>query len=1050
MIHYSINPVRLVRHLYRLFFLVVVFTISFVAGSYCQAAFTDHADLLSPEVVYPYGREEIKSVQINLRDIGYDPREIDGLVGPHTRAAVKRFFTDFEGVICCDSFEDLRTVLMLLAAVAPEEPQWKTRILAPGFLQWVVKEQPGFDSRACRIWTTLTPFQLLGFFESYHDQDLLGFERTADYIVSYQLTEADLEKLKSEEDLLGRLKKLADKPFAGRKAFLDAVRDAAAFKDPDDDYSLQSLLQDTSAAATHTLTEDSLSKLKEAPIPEGVIEALAPLQDVEYADQNAFDQAVQPILDDLHGQVSPYRTKILKAAAEGPQVCTLSRESLAELQDDLPAELLTPLKALEGQVFESKKALEASLREIVAQISKDCACPVKTPEELILEKIVCQKGYRITEAIVKQFADKGMPDYLLSLLRQFTDLGIMTPETFTAKLEARLDYLPVSWRNKIDAQVNYRLTEQGLAQLDHAPLSAKTPDALIEWLQTNLLDIDYANKHLFESALQAKLDRLMQGYRETVRQVLENRGPTQLPADVREQLKAELDEKGLPYDPQQLENQVDRLGRDKTAQESALQDEIKTPVDVWKSYGTKITTIARKERLFASDRVNRPMAIDWQGESCGCVLDDLSETTVYGFYPFWLSGNQDDAPPEAFSFSVLSRIGYYAQPVDKNGKLTLNSGWQFESNAAFIKAAHKYRTRVDLVIYGIDWPQLIMNKPHAEIAGALADLVENRDIDVGAWTRFLLTTFPWHWFDSNSKLKSVVGITIDFEGYPADPDAVEAFMGLITALDVKLREANPRYKINIMLPLERIGRDIFSYANLEHMMAGNEGTSLIDSLLVFIDEPTTDSKKTLRRKIENHIRGQARIDVLRKIIPVVTFSGGNPDLKDAEIDTLTDQLKDDIRYSQYNFGGIGFWPVPRMDMKGSQAVEAALQEIFRARHANQNIFKEAATRLCNWVCPHRGYFRIAADIIILLVVVLFIRIAASCKTRLVLEQNKKYFIGLLCILALLVLLVAALLYCDPYYQKMREGNLPLLALVLIVFVLSIWQYRRHVRQRQNP
>ena len=381
----------------------------------------------------------------------------------------------------------------------------------------------------------------------------------------------------------------------------------------------------------------------------------------------------------------------------------------------------------------------------------------------------------------------------------------------------------------------------------------------------------------------------------------------------------------------------------------------------------------------------------------------------------------------------------------------MNSGWQFESNAAFIAKAKKYRTRVDLVIYGIDWPQLTQDMPHAEIAGALADLVETPEIDVGAWTRFLLTTFPWHWFNNYSELKSLVdGITIDFEGYPTDPDAVEAFMELIAALDVKLREVNPKYKINIMLPLERIGRDIFSYANIKQMMAGNEGASRIDSLLVFIDEPTTDSKKVLRQKIEDHIRGQARIDVLRKIIPVVTFSGGNPGLKDAEIDILTDQLKNDIRYSQYNFGGIGFWPVPRMNTQGSQAVYAALRELFRARHANQNIFEEAVTRVCMWVCPHRGYFRIAADIIILLVVVLFIRIAASCKTRFALEQKKTYFVGILFILATLVMLVAALLYCDPYYQKMREGNLPLLALVLIVFASFIWQYRRHVQRGQNP
>ena len=142
--------------------------------------------------------------------------------------------------------------------------------------------------------------------------------------------------------------------------------------------------------------------------------------------------------------------------------------------------------------------------------------------------------------------------------------------------------------------------------------------------------------------------------------------------------------------------------------------------------------------------------------------------------------------------------------------------------------------------------------------------------------------------------------------------------------------------------------------------------------------------------------------------------------------------------------------MPRVDTNGSNAVHMAMQEIFRAPYADQSIFEEAATQICTWVCPQRGYFRFAADIIVVLVAVLILRFAFSCNTRHSFEQNKKYVIGVLLIVAILILLIAALLYCDPYYQKIREGNLPLFVLILMVFVVSIWLYRRHAKRSQNP
>jgi peptidoglycan hydrolase-like protein with peptidoglycan-binding domain len=37
------------------------------------------------------GREAVKSLQTQLRDAGFDPGPIDGVVGPRTRAALQKY-----------------------------------------------------------------------------------------------------------------------------------------------------------------------------------------------------------------------------------------------------------------------------------------------------------------------------------------------------------------------------------------------------------------------------------------------------------------------------------------------------------------------------------------------------------------------------------------------------------------------------------------------------------------------------------------------------------------------------------------------------------------------------------------------------------------------------------------------------------------------------------------------------------------------------------------------------------------------------------------------
>jgi hypothetical protein len=72
----------------------------------CIAAETDCEKLLSKEVYKTLSTEKIKQIQDSLNATGFDPREIDGVIGPHTQAALKQFCVEFENEFRKDSLDD--------------------------------------------------------------------------------------------------------------------------------------------------------------------------------------------------------------------------------------------------------------------------------------------------------------------------------------------------------------------------------------------------------------------------------------------------------------------------------------------------------------------------------------------------------------------------------------------------------------------------------------------------------------------------------------------------------------------------------------------------------------------------------------------------------------------------------------------------------------------------------------------------------------------------------------------------------------------------------
>ena len=110
----------------------------------CIAVENDCEKLLSQEAFKKLDKEKIKTIQLSLVATGYNPKEIDGVIGPHSRAALLKFCADFKNEFRQDSIDSFLATLFLYAAIAKEEPakypEWKKIALSNEFKSWINKQ----------------------------------------------------------------------------------------------------------------------------------------------------------------------------------------------------------------------------------------------------------------------------------------------------------------------------------------------------------------------------------------------------------------------------------------------------------------------------------------------------------------------------------------------------------------------------------------------------------------------------------------------------------------------------------------------------------------------------------------------------------------------------------------------------------------------------------------------------------------------------------------------------------------------------------------------
>lgn len=443
--------------------------------------------------------------------------------------------------------------------------------------------------------------------------------------------------------------------------------------------------------------------------------------------------------------------------------------------------------------------------------------------------------------------------------------------------------------------------------------------------------------------------------------------------------------------------------------------------------------IDKAQKTVSNPQAAREMA-PLQIEDCQCAPErQTDDLTVYGFYPFWLAPTRADAleaeaiaagrlepdetPPQEqtqINFGTFDQIAFYGLEfrADENGKVILKNRerWR-EARQTFVNSAHQFRARADLAFDLRDW----MSWSEGDIDGVVEDITEEmgrfdrlRGFELAHFGEAIPTLFD------RPQPDGVTLIFHDYQGFELGPEEMKTMIRIIKLVYESLPNRD-RLAINVAFDFELVreievnGQVVFEtildkpvfdellelVEERPYVLADEDQTAadfnpasldratarIVDKILLFLERPTTRSKKGLRFRMEQGLfQGELRRQVLRSIIPVLPPAGHKEirtSVKDNDPDQSRppefSQLEDDVVYFKDNFSGIGFWPVPApLSSTAAQAdpviaAETAKINTLIAKHFNVAVlppalamFSGPVERVCTFACPNRAAIGLAA------------------------------------------------------------------------------------------
>jgi hypothetical protein len=458
---------------------------------------------------------------------------------------------------------------------------------------------------------------------------------------------------------------------------------------------------------------------------------------------------------------------------------------------------------------------------------------------------------------------------------------------------------------------------------------------------------------------------------------------------------------------------------------------------------TQITDTALKLHDMAQAK-----RVQWTGDGCGCAPRQ-GVNDVYGFYPFWLAQDAE----QAIDFSQFTRIAYVGAVLNDEGDYSLPPHWN-DQGRHFTRAAFRHGVDVDLVIYRRDWPRLLNLGPEQQeafIRQAATRAVGLADTPMtDRFSRMKAALLPvW-----NEPVHLYSGITVFFDDLPTDKLQADKFRGFfrrfMDRLIAEMQRSGRNYALNLVIPDHLLGEEgtAFDFKDLlDYMESAEDGsrsqergsadkspdaqdrmhykgkTDMSMLLLVLMGEPTSPAKKALRARFDNTevAQGHRRVALLNSVLPVLYHPAGD---KPAPLPKpRKDRLDIDLAYIEWQFGGVGFWPVPM------KLPDPAMDSVTGVLAANQFLEPGNATLspLCSRVCPNRSVVRLLFEVLLLVGAVSLGAYAWICEVR---RLGPKFLLFLWGGGVATLVVGLALLSCDPDLAALRAGNYLFYALIV--------------------
>ncbi|GFE50697.1 hypothetical protein So717_24500 [Roseobacter cerasinus] len=488
------------------------------------------------------------------------------------------------------------------------------------------------------------------------------------------------------------------------------------------------------------------------------------------------------------------------------------------------------------------------------------------------------------------------------------------------------------------------------------------------------------------------------------------------------------------------------------------------------------------------DRSYGPLA----APDCGCVPVRPPTAEVYGFYPFWFAPLADPPAPaegaeapaqtlELVDFSLISRIAFYGMEMafanpegdedTRNLRLLHEDRW-IEARRDFVNSAHRHRARVDVAIDlrgWSDWTAQEIDTATTEMARQLRafERVPTRSF---ADIRAALPTF----FDPTSP----DGITLIFESYPGKTLSqlnVQNVVDIVKGVHAKLPQPE-RQLINVAVDFDMVDEPgaqpvlsdlsdlLLTGRTLDQRRAEGieEGqlslreqreTEIVHKILIFLERPTTETKKSLRARMDRStFRGKERSEILRSIIPVLPPGGHEFEFQRQQANETRDeetlrfsQFIDDVIYFEDNFSGIGFWPLPRLGGSEFSAIREAIALDWNQPRLPAHLggLEASIGDVCTWACPNRAYVTFAAAALFALVLLLTARSFYSGAIHQLAFRFGAVWIGMGAVIVMLFVLNV----CD--HEAIWPGIL-MLWLVAILALIIGYNFVQRIKNGPKP